>query len=307
MQQSNDRKFVKDYLETTIRLLDIISSIFDNEFLRDKLVLKGGSAVECHLGTIKRLFSDVDLDYLVDNPALMRYERDYLKLVLFDLMRDLNYNDVSPKSRYSYSLDSLRFPYQKNSKNLDYMKLEINYTNSHLYPIERKKWADEDFSLDTDVLVINLEELLGMKIKALLDRGSVRDLYDIDQLIHAFPNCDTNLVRKAFVFYYGLAFSNGEIPNNQKITQIEKRDMIPKLYPYIPKESHIDFNQMKNNVSSFVHEVITLKPEDIEFIKSFSVGEYHPELLFSDEKTLERAKDNPIADYKVKLKRGNYR
>lgn len=65
LEQFEERypKIISNYLETTFRLLQILSEIYNNEPLKECFVLRGGSAVSFYLPDLKRLFLDIDIDF----------------------------------------------------------------------------------------------------------------------------------------------------------------------------------------------------------------------------------------------------
>lgn len=303
----NEKNFIKASYETTLRLSQVISNIYQDQILKEKLVLKGGSAVQCYLGTIERLFFDADFDFLASDLNEIQQEREAFRSQLSILMRNLNYQTISNKSRYSYSLDSFRFPYYKTSNgNLDYMKVEINYSlGEHLYSCYTKKWVDETFLLNVETLVPCLEELLGMKVKALLERGAIKDLIDIKSLIDCYPNCNLDKIRKSYLFYYALAVHRENPASLEKIEEISKRNVTGGLLPLLPKNSRFNLSKTKDDVSCFLKDTLIFTKEELLFLNYFSKGMYYPQLLFSEEDVVNRAKSNPIASYKVLRKNLN--
>ena len=302
--RENPRNFIPNYLETSLRLSQVISKISENESLNKQMILKGGSAVQCYLGNIKRLYLDCDFDFVFNSINNQSQERVFLKQNLSKIMKNLNYELSNTKSRCSYSLDSLRFPYKKMSGNTDYIKLEINYSHGeHIYPSTTKKWLDHDFLLDNEISILKLEELFGMKIKALLERGSAKDLWDIKNLIEKYESINLEQIKKSYLFYFTLATKKFNPLSLEELENMPRRAIVGGLYPYLPKASKIDLDLMKKEVLSFLNEVLIFTTEEKEFFDYFTKGEYHPELLFQDNDIVERVNNNPIAKYKVKLKK----
>lgn len=303
----NEKHFIEANYETTLRLSHIISNIYQNPIFKEKLVLKGGCAVQCYLGNIQRLFFDADFTFLASNLGEFQQEKQLFRNQMIDLMHILDYQTISNKSRYSYSLDSFRFPYNKTSNgNLDYMKVEVNYSQGrHLYPCNVKTWADNTFLLNTEAIVPRLEELLGMKVKALLERGTIKDLIDIKSLIDCYPSCDVDIVRKSYLFYYALAVQRENPASLEKIETISKRNVTGGLLPLLPKNSRFDLNKTKKEVFSFLKDTLVFTKGELLFLGCFKKGEYYPELLFSEVDVVERAKKNPMASYKIMVKKEN--
>ncbi len=296
------KDFIENNLETTLKLMEVLSKIFTDDSLKNKLVLKGGSAVNFYIGDLTRLFLDVDLDLQVPDEAYIKQEKEKLSLQLLGIMEYLDYEYSFKKSRHSYSLDSFCFPYKKKNGNIDYLKIEINYScSNHLYPDDFL--PKRESIIDTDISILNLNELVGMKLKALYDRTSVKDLFDIFQLINIFPSLNDKAIRKSFLFYYTLASLKYENDTINRIKCINKKDLISTLYPVIPKKSGCNLEIMKRSVLEFAYDIFSFTSNELEFAEAFHEGFYCPELLFENKDVIERAKQNPIANYKIKLKR----
>ncbi len=221
LEQFEERypKIISNYLETTFRLLQILSEIYNNESLKECFVLRGGSAVSFYLPDLKRLFLDIDIDFKTKEIEHTKEEKKVLEN-MNAIMRMLDYNDRSTKSRYSYSLDSLRYPYFNRKGNLDYIKMDINYSmGRHLYPdcvVEK-----EDLE-HAKICLLNLEELIGMKLKSLFERTSIKDLFDIFMLINTYSSLDIVRIRKSYLFYYTLSTPELEPDCIYKLKDISK-------------------------------------------------------------------------------------
>lgn len=107
------KDFIENNLETTLKLMEVLSKIFTDDSLKNKLVLKGGSAVNFYIGDLTRLFLDVDLDLQVPDEAYIKQEKEKLSLQLLGIMEYLDYEYSFKKSRHSYSLDSFFFHIRK--------------------------------------------------------------------------------------------------------------------------------------------------------------------------------------------------
>ncbi len=55
--------FLKDNVEKSLRLIDILEDVFSSKW-KDKLVLKGGTAINMFFANMPRLSVDIDLDYI---------------------------------------------------------------------------------------------------------------------------------------------------------------------------------------------------------------------------------------------------
>ena len=60
---ANETSFIKDNVEKVMRLIDILETLFSSEW-KDKLALKGGTAINLFFRNLPRPSVDIDLDYL---------------------------------------------------------------------------------------------------------------------------------------------------------------------------------------------------------------------------------------------------
>src|SRR5690348_3967490 len=64
LAEASDTGFRPEVLEKVHRLLDLLEVINGNEFLRERLALKGGTALNLFIFEIPRLSVDIDLNYV---------------------------------------------------------------------------------------------------------------------------------------------------------------------------------------------------------------------------------------------------
>ena len=61
---AKELKFNRDTLEKVIRLIKILDFINTDSQIKEKLVLKGGTAINLSVLELPRLSVDIDLDYM---------------------------------------------------------------------------------------------------------------------------------------------------------------------------------------------------------------------------------------------------
>lgn len=64
LDEAAETGFRPDTLEKVIRLLDFLTQINQDDFLKDRLVLKGGTALNLFVFDIPRLSVDIDVNYI---------------------------------------------------------------------------------------------------------------------------------------------------------------------------------------------------------------------------------------------------
>ena len=197
-QESN---FIKDTLEKVLRLSEILKFLNCDVVFKDKLALKGGTAINLTAVELPRLSVDIDLDFTVNvSKDELPEIKEKFKKRLPDYMWQEGYSLAD--SRDHFALTSFLFNYINNAGNRDNIKVEINFLDRcHVLPLEKKKILTKGIVEGFEVLTLNTIELYASKINALLSRATPRDLYDVNAMIENNVITDTELLRKCLVFY----------------------------------------------------------------------------------------------------------
>jgi predicted nucleotidyltransferase component of viral defense system len=158
------------------------------------------------------------------------------------------------------------------------------------------------FSIKT----LSVLELTGTKIKALLERGAARDLYDVNNLINSniIKNEDSTLLRKIILFYLLIGSkSEVKIPLSfDKFYNLKYHQIRTTLVPVLKKKENFDFETAKIKVTKYLSELMQLTNSENDFVKQFYSKHYHPELLFDDAETVARIKQHHLAIWKMRSK-----
>lgn len=79
--------FIRDNLEKVLRLTEVLAFVNDNELLSQRLVLKGGTAINLTVFNLPRLSVDIDLDFCNNLPRdEMLTSRELVNKELLDYM-----------------------------------------------------------------------------------------------------------------------------------------------------------------------------------------------------------------------------
>ena len=100
----------------------------DEEYLKEHLLLKGGTAINLTVFYLPRLSVDIDMDYTPnDTKEDMQKAREKITELIKDYMEDQGYQ-LSSGSRFTHSLDAFYYQYQNAGGNRDMIKIELNYS-----------------------------------------------------------------------------------------------------------------------------------------------------------------------------------
>ncbi len=296
--------FLRDQLEKVIRLSDILTAFYDNRLLRESLVLKGGTAINLTVFDMPRLSVDIDLDYCrsAEKETMMK-DRDLITKEIQLLMNSNGY-ELNPRTKYPLSLDSWVWSYTNAGGNRDVIKIEINYSmRCHVLPTVDRQ-ISIPFLEPFNTIVLSPLELFGSKIKALLERSACRDMYDVDNMINAglfTADSEREMLRKIVLFYLCVGGSNppSTTIDFTKINSIRFPQIRSQLIPVLRKTERFDFEIAKQNVVSFITNLMRFSNSEIEFVSKFNSGNYCPELLFDSPEIIECVRNHPMAIWKT--------
>ncbi len=305
---AKEQGFIRDNLEKVMRLADILNYFHESKLLSRTLVLKGGTAINLTVFELPRLSVDIDLDFSVNcSRDEMLATRQLVNDEILRYMQSEGYR-LAPSSKSPHTLDSWVFHYTNAAGNNDGIKIEINYSDRcHILPTVDTHVAIPFLS---DVVVRSLApiELFATKINALIGRSAARDIYDVHNMIAQkvfTTDEELNLLRKATVFYLtvGSSRKNNDTPTTYTefplIDKIRFPQIRSQLLPVLRRSERFDFEQVKEEVKSFLSSLLVLTDEEKEYVEKFNRREYTPKLLFDDTDIVERVKLHPMALWKM--------
>ncbi|HCE58390.1 MAG TPA: nucleotidyl transferase AbiEii/AbiGii toxin family protein [Prolixibacteraceae bacterium] len=225
--------------------------IFSDEFLRENLAFRGGTALhKLYLNPAARYSEDIDLVQIKPVPIKPIMERIGEVVTFFEEKRATEVRGHGAKALYRFTSE-----YEEIRMRL---KLEIN-CKEHFNVLD---WVDfpfevasEWFSGKAEIRTYNINELLGTKLRALYQRSKGRDLFDLD---YSRRNIDLNFEQIINCFKEYTSFATGKKPPGKKefLLNIEEKensaeftgDMEALLRPEIKYNQSEAFNWLKTEL-----------------------------------------------------------
>jgi len=304
---ANQYGFVRDTFEKVIRLTDILRYVNKDVFLREHLVLKGGTAINLAIMNLPRLSVDIDFDYTPnDSRETMLSNRNQITSVIKEYMQNEGYI-LSTETKNRFSLDSFIFKYINAGGNPDLIKIEINYSlRSHIFAPITTRVIPEIFDNGEEIRILQPIEIFAAKANALMSRVAVRDLYDFGNMIKQNLFYDSrDLFRKCIIFYATISKEMDSIDmdfGTSAIDRISFYDIKRLLFPVINDKSFFDLKKRQDEAKAYLSDLMVLTDSEKEYMKCFLSGEYKPELLFDDSEILENIKNHPMPEWKYRNK-----
>ncbi len=170
-------------LEKVLRLLDLLQEIARDKVLSDRLVLKGGTALNLfHLG-LDRLSVDIDLNYVgALDRAAMKAERPAIDAALDRLLTSQGYSYLRKPHEHAGGKWLARYASALGGSAA--LEVDVNYmVRQPLFGMARMGSLPIGDIRAKEVLVLNLHEVIAGKIVALVDRRAARDLFDARRIL----------------------------------------------------------------------------------------------------------------------------
>lgn len=295
--------FNRDIFEKVLRLRTILDFFNTHEYMREHLLLKGGTAINLTVFNLPRLSVDIDLDFV---PNLTREEtvneRERLTEILKGFMSEQGYS-LSEASRFSHSLDAFHYNYVNAAGNRDMIKIEINYSlRTHVLLPEDRALVTDAFGEPIKVRTVAAMEIFAAKTNALISRAAARDLYDFCNMadIKLFAE-EEDLFRKCIIFY--ATISAKEVNKNFDTSAIDSlvfSKIKSDLFPVLAVKDKFDLEGKKQQAKEYIASLMKPTAQEMEYMERFIAKEYKPELLFEDTEIVERIQNHPMALWKCK-------
>lgn len=198
--------------------------IFSDEYLRNNLAFRGGTALhKLYLSPAPRYSEDIDLVQIVPGPVKPIMERIGKVIPFFEEKRITQVKGHGAKAIYRFTSE-----YEEIRMRI---KLEIN-CKEHFNILD---WVDFPFKIENDwfsgqalIRTYNINELLGTKLRALYQRSKGRDLFDLD---YSRQNIDVNpeQIITCFREYIGFATRKKAPGRKEFLMNIQEKENNPEF------------------------------------------------------------------------------
>jgi predicted nucleotidyltransferase component of viral defense system len=300
-QEAKNKGYRSEMLEKVYHLLDLLEEFMAVPYLSDRLVLKGGTAINLFCTEqFPRLSIDIDLNYIgaVDKET-MQQEKLVLENIMQDIFRRRKYALHRNPRNHAGGKTVLTYSSIMGTKG----RLEIDLNYLYRIPLWDPKWrTSPNWPKATRVKVLDIHELAAGKLNALLERDASRDLFDSYQLLTQWP-LEAEKLRLAFTVYAAMRKQNWQ---QIKIDNVEfsVKDIRDKLFPVLKA------SETPDTLSSSIHNwaenlvdkckaglsiILPFRDNEIEFLERLQrYGEIQPELICKDSALCERINSHPL-------------
>jgi len=298
--------FRGNVLEKAVRLLSLLNAIRSHPFLKDRLALKGGTALNLFLLNLPRLSVDIDLNYIgASSKEAMLLERPQVEKAIEAVLGREELRIQRKPTEYAGGKWLLR--YQSVYGGNENLELDLNYMfRIPLWPITVQNSKKLGVHQAEQILVVDIYELLAGKLAALFSRRASRDLFDVHHLL-TDRSWERDRVRLGFVLFGAMN------PKDWRTISLEDINFDPQeiehsLLPVLRTKTLEGINKDKEGWASRLKEecrealkiVLPFTDSEHEFLDQLlDHGEIHAELLTSDSVTQEKIQLHPLLQWKA--------
>lgn len=299
-KEAKSRGYRPEMLEKVYRLLDLLNIFMNTPFLKERLVLKGGTAINLFYTTqLPRLSVDLDFNYIgsTDREVMLKDKIEIERIILDLCYRERYELHRNPRA---HAGGKMVLVYASLLGTKGRLEIDLNYL--FRIPLWDTEWRySPDWPKRTGVSVLNIHELAAGKLHALLGREASRDLFDSYQLLTQWP-LDKKKLRLAFTVYAGMERDNWRRIGVNNI-QFTVKDIRDKLVPVLQQNQLVETNhhaiqawaeKLAKGCKTALGAILPFNENEIAFLECLEKhGEIKPELISGEESFCFAVKKHP--------------
>jgi hypothetical protein len=297
-------------LEKAQRLLRLLETLRGHPFLKERIALKGGTALNLFVFDVPRLSVDVDLNYIgsADRDTMLT-ERPQVDQAIQAVAERLGHQVHRVPEEHAGG--KWRLSYADADGRSKALELDLNFLHRvPLWPVGIVDSRPVGSVSATAIPVLDVHELAAGKLAALFARKASRDLFDARSLLRE-ARLDRDRLRLGFVVYGGASPRDWRTVSIEDLradpTEVE-RQLLPVLRGnLVPAPSDVAAWSQRLVVEcrDLLGALLPLEAHEREFLTRLNDrGEIAPELLTADAVLQAKIAASPALQWKALKVRG---
>jgi len=305
VRESASTGFRLEILEKVGYLLHLLETFQSHPFLKGRLVLKGGTALNLFLLDLPRLSVDIDLNCVgAEDREQMLAERPKIESAISAVC-----------SREGFAIRRIPEEHAGGKWQLRYnsafgqggnLELDINFMfRVPLFPTILMDSRKVGVYQAMQIPVLDIHELAAGKLAALLSRKAGRDLFDAHQLLLR-NDIDMTKLRTSFVTYGAMSRKDWRTVSVDDVG-FEANELANMLIPVLSSNVLERLGSIENWAVQYVEEtrnalgaVLPFEHRELEFLdRLLDHGEIVPNLLTEDMELQKRIQAQPMLEWKA--------
>jgi predicted nucleotidyltransferase component of viral defense system len=297
--------FRPDVLEKVAHLMGLLGTLQSHPFLKGKLVLKGGTALNLFVFDIPRLSADIDLNYVgAESRDAVLEERPKIEQAVQAVFKREGFSVRRMPEEHAGGKWTLR--YQSASGQSGNLEVDINFMyRVPLWPVTTMDSHPLGTWRSIGIPVMDTHELAAGKLAALLSRRKARDLFDSHRLLH-MDGLDLEWLRIAFVVYGAMNRKDWRTVSVEDVT-FDAAELARQLVPTLRLGAIQGTEEARNYGRTLVEEcrqalsaLLPFNDAEREFLGLLlDKGEIDSTILTADVTLQKRIQQQPLLEWKA--------
>ena len=303
--QAEATGFRPDVLEKVAHLLGLLEALGSHPFLKGKLALKGGTALNLFIFNVPRLSVDIDLNYVgAEDREAMLAERPRIEQAVQAVFAREGFTVRRMPEEHAGGKWSLR--YQSAAGLGGNLEVDLNFMyRVPLWPVSLSDSYPVGTWQASQIPVIDIHELAAGKLAALLARRQARDLFDSHRILHK-ENLDHDRLRTAFVVYGAMNRKDWRTVSVEDVN-FESAELARQLIPTLRVTESTEQESIDQYGARLVEEcrqalsvVLPFSENEKAFLDLLlDQGEIDSTILTSDKDLQQRIQKQPLLEWKA--------
>ena len=297
--------FQAEPLEKVLHLIELLDALRSHPFLADRLVLKGGTALNLFVLDLPRLSVDIDLNYIgaVDR-EMMRAERPKVERAVQAVCARQGLQIRRAPSEHAGG--KWRLTHERAAGGSGALELDLNFlVRTPLWDPAMRDSLAIGSAVARRIRILDPHELAAGKLSALFSRDASRDLFDVHGLLHR-GGFDRRRLRLAFVLYGAMSRRDWRTVSIDDV-RMDPVDADRRLLPLLRADmvpARRDLDAWSARLVAECRErlsiVLPLEAAEIEFLDLINDrGEIAPDRLTDEVPMQDRIRSHPALLWKA--------
>ncbi len=308
--QANNTEFHPEILEKVWRLLSILQRINSDSYLKPRIALKGGTALNLFFFNLPRLSVDIDLNYIgpIETEKMLS-EKLILNAKLEETFKKERLTIHRIPHKHAGGKWQLKYPSALGG--FGNIEVDLNFMfRIPIWEILEKSSFPIGLKQIHNIALFNEYELVAGKLIAFFARHASRDLFDIHQI---FTNLPLNQEKLRFTFILYGAMSSLDFRNiSLDGLNFEMKELQTKLIPVLRRNSQ-NFLPIKNGPQTILNEckdklsfLFPFRKNEKKFLNLlYEKGTVDATLLTLDKEMIEKIEQLPNLKWRAQLMQKN--
>lgn len=303
--QAEATGFRPEVLEKVAHLLGLLEALGSHPFLKGKLALKGGTALNLFVFNVPRLSVDIDLNYVgAEDREIMLAERPKIEQAIQAVFAREGFTVRRMPEEHAGGKWSLR--YQSAAGQGGNLEVDLNFM--YRVPLWRVTLTDS-YPVGAwqaiQIPVVDIHELAAGKLAALLARRQARDLFDSHRILHK-ENIDQDRLRTAFVVYGAMNRKDWRTVSVEDV-HFESAELARQLIPTL----RVNTTEEQESIDQYGAQLVEECRQALSVVLPFTEnekafldlllehGEVDSTILTSDSALQQRIQKQPLLEWKA--------